>query len=97
MTEENRRAKRVLTSTGDKVRRAGSATATYETKFRRALLIVAGKVLHPSVDVPPSLIAQATATVIALIAAEFGDELVARETESEEDTWPDDVFDPSDE
>lgn len=83
------------------------ATATYDDKFRRLMLIVAGTALEPSVPIPPLLLAQAQATLRALVAAEFGDELnVPRETQVtlEDDTWPDasdfepaDLYDPSDE
>lgn len=68
-------------------------TATYDDKFRRMLLVVAGMVFEPSVSIPPSLVAQARATFLALVAAEFGDELNTAETVSretlEDDTWPD--------
>lgn len=96
MDEENRgertRAGRI--DRGDRRERGmpqRGATATYEDKFRRLMLVVAGTVLEPSVPIPPALVAQARASLLALVHAEFGDELnsapVSRET-PEDDTWP---------
>lgn len=75
------------------------ARLRYDEKFRRMVLVAVGMVFEPSVPIPPSLVAQARATFLALVAAEFGDELntaenVARETIPEDDdTWPDDSSD----
>lgn len=94
MNEENggerKRAGRI--NRGDRRERGmprSGATDTYEDKFRRMTLVVAGMVFEPNVPIPPSLVAQARATFLALVQAEFGDELngVSRAT-PEDDTWP---------
>jgi len=100
MAEENRgerkRAGRI--DRGDQRERGrpaqAGATATYEDKFRRLVLIVAGTVLMPEVEPPSSLVAQARATLLALTAAEFGDELNINP--EGDDTWPGDSSDDVD-
>jgi len=78
---------------GDRRERGSSvsgAPATYETKFRRMLLVVAGMVFEPNVPIPPSLQSQARATFLALVNAEFGDELNAP-TPEDDDEWHEDT------
>lgn len=97
MTEENRASRkasgRMNRGEADGMPRTRGATATYDTKMRRLTLVVAGMVLEPNVPIPPHLIAQARASFLALVNAEFGDDLnVPRETTPEgDDTWPDEI------